>query len=134
MSIRVFKKVDQTKNASPGATRMFNKQFASTYQSDMRTVEDLGLKKFEIMRDSRGFRPRNISRFLGSYKKDDWVIRVTVECLPAQFFQFKCTNKKTKQVLHIQTGSGNLTDYVDRLDLLILDDMIEITELKKAVK
>ena len=103
--------------------------FAETYYCDYSTITYLGLKKFCIKRDSRGFGTNN-RRYLGTIKTKEYSARVTVHAFPAQFYEFLVKFKSGK-VLKIETGSGNFSEKWEVIKEII-SPMYEVTEIKEA--
>lgn len=99
---------------------MFGDVFAETYPWDRELIDSLGLKRFCIKRDKRGF-GKQAERYLGTLKEGGISIRVYVTALPAQFYRFEVKDNKRKY--EIETGSGQFNKYYPMLKE-ILDGMV----------
>lgn len=75
-----------------------------TVGRDLKLFKQLGLKPFEAKLRK--------SHYVGKVSLSDgsW-IRIWVDCWPAMFWRFQIFKKSTGEYLHVNTGSGALTNY-----------------------
>lgn len=80
---------------------------AKTHCQDLDLFQKIGFKPFEFNDQEK--------HFIGEYKLphyDKASIKVSVTCMPAQFWQFEIETDED-QKFTIETGSGSLSDFFD---------------------
>ena len=110
-----------------------NNQFdhCKTYSWDEPLFEKLGLEPFYVKIYEK--------HFVGEVNLEDGssYIKIWVEGLPAQFWDFEVFCAKNKRIYKIETGSGCLGDYwfkVKKIADGVFDDEAAVEELIKELK
>lgn len=85
---------------------------AKPYPQDEALYEKLGFKKFET--------DNSEEIFLGEYKLEDYdraKVKCWVTCMPPKFYRFEIFTEEY-ETYTVSTGSGNLIDYWNSIDLI----------------
>jgi len=91
---------------------------AETYSSDFKLFEELGMKRFKTAYKD--------PLYVGTVVTEDYKVKLTVECWPAQFWTFEIYNKDADLMTYKgNTGSGALSDFWPTIKLLA-EGMIDI--------
>lgn len=83
----------------------------TTYEVDKPLFRKLGFKEFNIGNSDK--------TLIGTHDVEDFIVRVSVECYPAQFWTFEIEEKETGNVIDLSTGSGYMSEYWNTVELII---------------
>lgn len=90
------------------------------YHKDLTLLMELGLKPWEAKHGEE--------KYIGQVNGRDYLVKIWVTCLPAQFYRFVIERGHTYEVT---TGSGVLSNYWPSIKL-IAEGMLAIKFVKKS--
>ncbi|QCR22857.1 hypothetical protein [Pontibacter sp. SGAir0037] len=83
------------------------------YKEDLPLLLGLGLREFVC--------ETGVETDLGSVETKDYLIKVYVTCMPAQFWKFDIICKEGSRRTILETGSGTFTQYWDMAKMVGLN-------------
>lgn len=98
---------------------------STTYQSDLELFGKLRLPTFEIASHDRE------KHEVGVVKTDDGMVKIWVQCFPAQFWTFEVHSNEASNITTFATGSGSLSTYWDVVEQM-LQGMVVIKSVEEV--